>query len=85
MRWLDAITYSIDMNLGKLWAMVRDKKAWLQSVRLQRVGHDLATEKQQQQLREMKLHIYILMVPCQDLDMGKFWLFLSMTSNNLLD
>ena len=85
MRWLDAITNSIDMNLGKLWAMVRDKKAWLQSVRLQRVGHDLATEQQQQQLREMKLHIYILMVPCRDLDMGKFWLFLSMTSNNLLD
>ena len=85
MRWLDAITNSIDMNLGKLWAMVRDKKAWLQSVRLQRVGHDLATEQQQQQLREMKLHIYILMVPYQDLDMGKFWLFLSMTSNNLLD
>ena len=29
MRWLDDIIDSVDMNLGKLWEIVKDRDAWL--------------------------------------------------------
>ena len=54
MRWLDRIINSMDVSLSKLWEWRAGKPGVLQSMGLQRVGHDLATEQQQQQRRSQR-------------------------------
>ena len=47
MRWLDGVTDTVDMGLSKLQEMVKDREACvLQFTGSQRVGHSLATGKQ---------------------------------------
>ena len=41
MKWLDSITDSMNMNLGKLWYVVRDRKTWHAAV------HEVAKSRKQ--------------------------------------
>ena len=32
MRWLDSISNAMNLNLGKLWSIVREREAWSAAV-----------------------------------------------------
>ena len=52
MRRSDSLMDSMDMSLSKLQEIVKDREPGrLQRLGLQRVGQDLMTEEQQQQIR----------------------------------
>ena len=62
MRWLDDITDAVDMNLGKLQEMVRDREAWHAAIHgSHRVRHNRTTE---QQLTETSFLVVSPLVLC---------------------
>ena len=64
MKWWDGITDSIDLSLSEFQEMVKDREpGMLQSICLQRIGHDSVTEQQEQQrphIGESILHLWTL-------------------------
>ena len=63
MRWLDSITDSMDMNVGKLQEIARDREAgMLQSMRSQRIRHDLGTDRHHHQMSRFSVK-YVLDYP----------------------
>ena len=54
MRWLDGIIDSMEVNLSKIWEVVKDgEPGTMQSMGSQKVGNNLGTDQPQTQARWM--------------------------------
>ena len=63
MGWLDSITNSMDMNLSKLWEIVKDRRVWRVAVHGVTKRHDLVTEQQQSSLSYINRSLVVTLAP----------------------
>ena len=78
MRWLGSITDAMNMKLGKLWEMVRDREIWSAAFHgLQRVGHDWVTQNKNivSVISFSCISALIFMISCLSLILVVFVLF----------
>ena len=62
MRWLDSITSAVNMTLGKLWGMVRDREVWLPAVHgIAKSWRQLGEEQQQQAFTLMSISFSVFL------------------------
>ena len=69
MRWLDDITDSMDMGLGRLWQLVMDREAWRAVVHGVAKRHDWVTELNWTE-PEVYLIYYVLLSSVLQSDLG---------------
>ena len=83
MRWLDSITDSMDMNLSKLWEIVKDREAWCPIVHrvaqswtlLERLHkHTLMLEKSKGRRKEQqRMRRLGSITDSMDMNLSKLW------------